>query len=183
MEGKDNKKPMNSKGSLHRKRLTSRSHYKASIILYELEKGIIPEWIDWEVKPQHIEILRMFVIDGLNFHEIARTGLLISKRGKPMSEDMIRLWVKRYLPFIQYDEKQDCSRRGRDKRDKNEFDRAKKLLPKEKCAICGSTKDLELDHILTYYAGGTSEIQNLQWLCHNCHKKKTKQEQREFNWR
>lgn len=173
---------MNRKGTGHRKRLTMKSHYQASIMFYELEKGIVPEWVTWEIKPEHIEMLRLFIVEGLNFHEIARTGLLISKRGKPMSEDMIRWWIRAYLPFLQYDEKLDCSRRGRDKQDSIEFERIKRANPKDRCAWCGSTLDLEFDHILPYYAGGKSTPDNLQWLCHSCHDKKTIVDSKKYGW-
>lgn len=173
---------MNRKDNKHTKRLTTQSHYRASIVLHELEQGIIPDWVTWEVKEQHLEILKMFVIEGMNSHEIERSNRIYSRFGKPMSADMILLWVNRYLPFVEYDEKPNVSPRGQDKHDRKEYENAKKLLPKEKCAICGSAKDLELDHIVTYYAGGRSEPSNLQWLCHKCHKKKTAQEQKAFNW-
>lgn len=173
---------MNTKGNRHTKRITTRSHYQASVLLYELEKGIIPEWVTWEIKPEHIELLKMFIVDGMNCHEISRTGKIISKRGKPMSDDMIRYWVFRYLPFIEYDEKIDPAPRRRDSEDLKKYNEAKKLIPKDKCAICGSTKGLELDHIVPYYEGGRSDIDNLQWLCHDCHKKKTEIEQRKFDW-
>lgn len=173
---------MNRKGTGHKKRLTPQSHYRACIVFYELQKGIIPEWVTWEVKDQHMELLRLFVVEGLNPHEIHRTGLIISKRNKPMSDDMIRNWIMAYLPFIEYDEKLDYSFRGRDKEDAREFERIKKIKPKDKCALCGSTKDLEFDHIIPHYAGGKSTVDNLQWLCHSCHEKKTLEDCEKYGW-
>ena len=173
---------MNRKGTGHRKRLTMKSHYQASIMFYELEKGVVPEWVTWEVKPEHIELLRMFIVEGMNYHEIERAGKVISKQNKPMSADMIRHWIKAYLPFMEYDEKFDMSFRGRDKEDYREFERIKKLMPKDKCAVCGSTKQLEFDHIIPHYAGGKSTVQNLQWLCHSCHDKKTLVDSEKYGW-
>lgn len=37
-----------------------------------------------------------------------------------------------------------------------------------RCAICGSDKDLQIDHIFPYIKGGTSDISNLQILCRKC---------------
>jgi|GEM_PF-2749089 5-methylcytosine-specific restriction endonuclease McrA len=43
----------------------------------------------------------------------------------------------------------------------------------QKCAICGATEKLEIDHIRCLQAGGQHEIQNLQVLCSGCHQEKT----------
>lgn len=45
-----------------------------------------------------------------------------------------------------------------------------------KCVKCGSTESLEVDHILNTAQGGTHTLNNLQTLCHTCHKQKTRQE-------
>lgn len=47
---------------------------------------------------------------------------------------------------------------------------------KEACVICGSTKDLECDHIVPVSAGGTHAADNLQTLCSKCHKEKSASE-------
>ena len=164
------------------KRLTSESHYEASIVLYRLLNNDIPEHITWEVIPGHIEILKAFIWDGLTTHEIARKNLILSKRGKPMSQDMIGIWLKRYLPNIEYDEKESGGKRVWDKEDYKAFCKYRRELPKTPCVVCGSTERLELDHIVTIYAGGRSEPANLQWLCHKCHDKKTQQERDAFGW-
>ena len=41
-----------------------------------------------------------------------------------------------------------------------------------RCRICGSTKNLEVDHIKPIAKGGKSTYDNLQTLCHSCNKKK-----------
>lgn len=45
----------------------------------------------------------------------------------------------------------------------------------EKCAQCGEdfVPRLQVDHIKPVAEGGTDSLDNLQVLCHNCHKKKT----------
>ena len=45
---------------------------------------------------------------------------------------------------------------------------------KKGCAQCASKKSLELDHKDTY--PNNNALQNLQWLCHDCHLKKTEKE-------
>jgi len=42
-----------------------------------------------------------------------------------------------------------------------------------RCAKCGSTKNLEIDHIFPISKGGKSNFDNLQVLCHECNLKKS----------
>lgn len=42
----------------------------------------------------------------------------------------------------------------------------------DKCAKCGLTNNLELDHIMPRFAGGTTEKDNAQTLCRTCNRKK-----------
>ena len=42
-----------------------------------------------------------------------------------------------------------------------------------RCRKCGSTKNLEIDHIFPISKGGKSDFDNLQTLCHNCNMKKS----------
>jgi len=51
---------------------------------------------------------------------------------------------------------------------KNMFSRNKK------CKRCGSNKNLTVDHIIKIKDGGTSNYENLQVLCEECHKWKDK---------
>lgn len=41
------------------------------------------------------------------------------------------------------------------------------------CVICGSTRNLELDHIIPISLGGENSIENGQTLCHKCHRAKS----------
>lgn len=43
---------------------------------------------------------------------------------------------------------------------------------KHKCKECGSTEKLEIDHIIPFSIGGTTEKSNLQVLCKVCNIKK-----------
>lgn len=40
------------------------------------------------------------------------------------------------------------------------------------CAMCGSTENLELDHIVPRFAGGKAKRNNAQTLCRDCNRKK-----------
>lgn len=49
------------------------------------------------------------------------------------------------------------------------------------CRACGRVTDKgegEVDHRIPLALGGSEEWSNLQWLCHECHQKKTQQEKR-----
>jgi HNH endonuclease len=43
-----------------------------------------------------------------------------------------------------------------------------------RCRRCGSARDLEVDHIVPFSKGGTSEECNLQALCRRCNRRKWK---------
>ena len=53
---------------------------------------------------------------------------------------------------------------------------------KKKCNICGKSKKnneyLEIDHKIPLSKGGKTTRENLQALCHECHKKKTMEEKK-----
>jgi 5-methylcytosine-specific restriction protein A len=61
---------------------------------------------------------------------------------------------------------------------------AQRAIPR-RCAWCGSADRLELDHTVNLAAGGTDTLDNVQWLCTDCHRVKTQQERtagiREFH--
>ncbi len=49
-----------------------------------------------------------------------------------------------------------------------------------KCVKCSSTYRISVDHILPRIKGGSNEDDNLQSLCHDCHRIKTKNENRKL---
>lgn len=46
------------------------------------------------------------------------------------------------------------------------------VLAAGKCAACGSTEDLQVDHIVPIVRGGSCELDNLQALCAPCNRAK-----------
>lgn len=42
-----------------------------------------------------------------------------------------------------------------------------------KCQCCGSSQDLEYDHIVPYSCGGSSDASNIQLLCQKCNRSKS----------
>ena len=159
------------------KHLTPESHYE---MVLQADKYLNDE----NVPDNHKELIRLFAYHGMNPYEIRRTGKVIGKRGL-MSDDMIRYWLKEYFPNIEYDEKKNRCKRAGDLEHMRKCYKAKKELLRKApyCVLCGSTENLELDHILTVAAGGNDDISNLQLLCHACHVAKTNQEDKQFGWK
>ena len=53
-------------------------------------------------------------------------------------------------------------------------DMRKKYLNKQsKCKICGSTENLQIDHIIPISKNGKNEETNIQILCSKCNRKKS----------
>ena len=42
-----------------------------------------------------------------------------------------------------------------------------------RCQGCGTEGSLQLDHIVPVTEGGADTLENLQWLCPECHRQKT----------
>jgi hypothetical protein len=42
-----------------------------------------------------------------------------------------------------------------------------------KCQCCGSSQDLEYDHIIPYSCGGSNDASNIQLLCQKCNRSKS----------
>ena len=135
-----------------------------------------------EVPEMHKRIITMFAFQGMTARSISRTGEIIGKRGL-MDSDMISIWIKRYFPDVEYDEKPNNCKRGHDSKHIYTMRKAKTALLKISpcCAECGATNDLELDHKLAVILGGGDDMSNFQLLCHECHLKKTRLERKLVN--
>jgi len=164
-------------GNKYAKRLTPESHYE---MVLKADNYLNSD----EVPEMHKKIIKMFAYHGMSARAIARTGEIIGKRGC-MDSDMISIWIKRYFPGLEYDEKSNNYKRGHDGKHTYRMKLAKEKLLKEApyCAICGSTHNLELDHIFSVGVGGDDDISNLQLLCHECHCEKTQQERIELGYK
>lgn len=49
-----------------------------------------------------------------------------------------------------------------------------------RCAKCGSIEDLQIDHKIPLSQGGADAFENMQDLCEDCHKQKTREERRRW---
>lgn len=49
------------------------------------------------------------------------------------------------------------------------------IKPDSRCALCGTTEKLSIDHIIAVINGGTNTIDNVQILCNPCNNKKRRQ--------
>lgn len=59
----------------------------------------------------------------------------------------------------------------------NKRELARTTLPR--CASCGTTRNLECDHIVELHEGGDNSISNLQWLCRSCNMAKSWRKRRQ----
>lgn len=165
----------------NKKIMTTPCHYKASVMLHDLlSHNVVPDYVTWEIRDVHLDILRLFIVEGLTVTQISKRPDILSKRGRPMSPDTILYWIKRYIPYLEFDKKKSAAKRNHDPEEARAMRRFRSKIPKSPCVICGSEDNLELDHIIPYCAGGRATSDNLQWLCHSCHLEKTKAEARCF---
>ena len=52
-----------------------------------------------------------------------------------------------------------------------------------KCQRCGSTQNLQVDHVKPHSWGGSDNITNLQILCARCNRQKSNRHAGDYRWR
>lgn len=113
-------------------------------------------------KAQELIEACMLLGDQLDFGHILAT----------ISEKLIKqraAYLK--LKLIQRETRNTENRRKRKRFGTMEF---RKLAERDgfKCAICNTTKELEIDHIIPFSKGGNDDLSNLQLLCRTCNAQK-----------
>ena len=92
-------------------------------------------------------------------------------KGQQLTHTQISRIINSYN--LIYEKKFDYTMRNhyhRRKALKNKVQKGEIKKPKI-CGCCGSTKNLELHHIVPMEISGTDEYYNLLYLCHDCHQK------------
>ena len=138
-------------------------------------------------------VLERIFIDGMSTTELAEAKMpeLMGRNHKPISRRRIQQTIDKYVPEYAMkfrvnpakNEKTDIIvRKQLAKENWEEY-----VIAPKQCAICGSTENLELDHIvpITMCPHRANEQTNLWWVCHDCHGLKTMREkaQNEFNFK
>jgi len=126
---------------------------------------------NWEIDDIKKQLSKPnFPYDADYLREIKKTKLLFND-----TRDLTTLETAIYLA-----EQSKKMRESYDYRRNNGFTNSLKSRCKKRdgylCKRCGSSEDLEVDHIVEVIDGGENTLENLQTLCKNCHLKKTKKE-------
>lgn len=147
--------------------------------LYEIHKMLddMPD-SDNPMYNRNKEILKLVFIEGLTPAEISRRKIFFSQERKPISVRRVQQIVLEYVP-----DWYECRRKPQTKTKKIRSEQTKikrNVFCKENivCAKCGEKSNLELDHILPIQFGGDNSPENLQLLCHDCHRVKTQYERK-----
>ena len=162
-------------------RLTPKSYYKVVTRYNKLiETDILTE--------RQEQIFKLWLEEGLTIREITDANIIKGKQGF-VTDDTIRSEIKAVFgDIIDYlkptgGDKRRCKRTNEEMLQHQRLRR--KLItnnPNACCVVCGSKDNLQLDHIITYVIGGTTDESNVQVLCKSCHRKKTEQERQQLGW-
>lgn len=157
-----------------RKRLTGESAEKC-----------FARYRDIKDNPMYSDIERtiayMWLVKDMTPKQISESGQVISKRNNYMSDDMVRTYINKLFPDIEYLEKPNQCKRTLDKLHSRNMWYLKKGLKGSACAICGKPAQI-VDHIVPVAAGGSDNFDNIQYLCRECHKVKTNSERVSGTW-
>ncbi len=87
--------------------------------------------------------------------------------------------LRYFQSFYHHDFDPAPKRRGRPKVSPSTRER---MMAEAACAHCGSTDDLEIDHVHPLSRGGANTPDNLQVLCHDCNQEKGARTMAEMGW-
>jgi 5-methylcytosine-specific restriction endonuclease McrA len=108
----------------------------------------------------------MSITDEQRLEEITRElkSLPIAKAGNPLGA----------VKWQMYTERRRLKLRIANKKSSHKFQDEIDLIKSVsgRCAICGSTKNPTIDHIVPISKGGTDGVDNLQVLCGSCNSRK-----------
>lgn len=117
-------------------------------------------------------------VKNMNAAQICRlnnplfVGMGNRSKGKPLSACSILAICYKYFPEAK---QRACKGKGsKAKEQRNELYKQiqqGEIHKPKVCATCGTTKNIELHHIIPLEAGGTNDYFNLVYLCHTCHMK------------
>lgn len=111
------------------------------------------------------DVLTLLFIEDMNPREAAEYAkehnICIGKQFKPLSARRIQQISKIHFPDIyEYTPKTAHMRQAH-----REF--TKEI--RQQCAICGSTENIEMHHMIPLFLGGTTDRENCIGLCRQCH--------------
>lgn len=139
--------------------------------IYEMIKNFEPR-NDMEQRDK--ALLHMMFIEGKTTREICEEGTIKSKRWikggrKPMSQRQIENILFKYVP--DYGRKNRKAKKTTTPKVRSEQTAIKQKYLREgrACAVCGSTENLEIHHMIPIDMGGTNDAANLIVLCRYCH--------------
>lgn len=138
----------------------------------------IPEFTSEQKRNK--KILLLALEKDLNACEISNLNdpeiICLSNRnyGAPLSAAYISQIIKPYYPKREPKNKHAYNERKNTERKKRTGD----IKCVCRCAMCGSSENLELHHMIPVSLDGTSENENLIYLCHECHVRVTAYQKR-----
>lgn len=154
-----------------KRKYTPRLTQKRWFEIYEMIKNFEPR-NDMERRDK--AVLHMMFIEGKTTREICEEGTIKSKRWtkggrKPMSQRQIENIIFKYVP--DYGRKNRKAKKTTTPKVRSEQTAIKQKYLREgrACAVCGSTENLEIHHMIPVDIGGTNDAANLIVLCRYCH--------------
>ena len=168
-----------------KRKYTPRLPPKRLFEIYEMIKQWEPQ-SDTERRDK--AILHEMFIEGKTTREICEEGKYKSRQWekggrKPLQQRQIQNIVARYVP--DFGRKKPKGKRPTTSKARNEQTAIKQeyLKAGKTCAVCGSTENLELHHMIPLDLGGSNDEANLIILCKYCHFQATQYYMKNFKSR